>query len=252
MVTVVISTANEEKNIKDCVQSAHLLSEHVLVFDMQSTDNTVRIAEKAGARVVVVEPSGYVEPIRTRAILESKDEWVCILDADERMTPELAAEIKSIVNNPSRPALSPTHYRIPRKNIFGSTWLQHGGWYPDKQIRLINKFAFRDWPARIHSAPSVDGEAGVLVNPITHFFHSNLTHMVAKTIKYEMIESELLFEANRPVQTLTLFRKFFGELLRRLVKFQGFRDGMMGWIESIYQAYSKTITYIFLYEKYIQ
>lgn len=251
MVTVVISTANEEKNIEDCIQSAHLLSEHVIVLDMQSADNTVKIAEKSGAKVVSVEASGYVEPVRKRAIFEAPDEWVCILDADERMTPELASEIQGVVRLPSKATSSPTHYRIPRKNIFGSIWLKYGGWYPDRQIRLIYKPAFRDWPERIHSTPTIDGNAGILTNPIIHFFHGNLTHMVAKTAKYEMIESELLFEAKRPVQTLTFFRKFCGELFRRLIKHQGFRDGMMGWIESVYQAYSKTITYVFLYEKYI-
>jgi len=249
MVTVVISTANESSNIKDCLQSAKLLTDHILVIDMQSSDNTQDIAKAEGARVLSVPPSGYVEPVRKLAMVEAQDDWVCILDADERLTPELASEILGVTNLPSSVG-SPAYYYIPRKNVFGSTWLRHGGWYPDKQIRLIRKSAFQDWPERIHSTPQIVGTSGLLTHPIVHYFHGNLTQMVTKTIKYEMIESELLFQANRPVNAMTFFRKFFGELFRRLVKHQGYRDGMMGWIESIYQAYSKTITYLFLYEKY--
>jgi glycosyltransferase involved in cell wall biosynthesis len=251
MVTVVISTANESLNIKECIQSAKLLTDHILVIDMQSSDNTVDIAKAEGARVLSVPPSGYVEPVRKLGITESTDEWVFMLDADERIAPELASEVRRITNSTPTDN-SPNYYYIPRKNIFGSTWLKHGGWYPDKQIRLIRKSAFQDWPERIHSTPQIIGTSGYLTSPIVHYFHGNLTQMVTKTIKYEMIESELLFEAKRPAQTMTFFRKFFGELFRRLIKHQGYRDGMMGWIESIYQAYSKTITYIFLYEKYVK
>lgn len=251
MVTVVISTANESQNITECIRSAKLLTDHILVVDMQSSDSTPEIARTEGARVISVPPSGYVEPVRKMGILEAHDEWVCILDADERMTAELAKEITDVVKNPSTAQMpTPTHYRIPRKNIFGTTWLRYGGWYPDKQIRLIHTPAFRDWPKRIHSTPQIDGSEGSLRNPILHYFHGNLTQMVVKTIKYETIESALLYEAGKPVNTATFFRKYFGELFRRLIKLQGFRDGMMGWVESIYQAYSKTITYLFLYESY--
>ena len=251
MVTVIICTANESSNIGDCIRSATLLTRTIVVFDMQSTDNTAQIASSLGAQVVSVAPSGYVEPVRKTAIEQAPDEWVCILDADERMTGELAQEIQSVLREPSTTHThKPTHYRIPRKNIFGSTWLKHGGWYPDKQIRLIQKSALRDWPKRIHSTPEIEGTEGSLHNPILHYFHGNLTQMVAKTISYEMIESDLLYEARRPVSVATMFRKYLGELYRRLIKHQGFRDGMMGWIESIYQAYSKTITYLFLYERY--
>jgi glycosyltransferase involved in cell wall biosynthesis len=132
MVTVAISTANESSNIKECIQSAKLLTDHILVIDMQSTDNTVDIARTEGARVLSVPPSGYVEPVRKLALVEAQDDWVCILDADERITPELATEIRSLLNESNES--SPSHYYIPRKNIFGSTWLAHGGWYPDAQI----------------------------------------------------------------------------------------------------------------------
>ncbi len=242
-ITVVINTRNEEKNIEGCVSSAFLLSSKVIVVDMDSTDKTSLIAKKLGANVYDIPPSNYVEPARLYAINKSTTDWVMILDADERITKELAREILGLSDGL-------TNYKIPRKNIFGNhTWLKHGGWWPDHQIRLINKKHLKDWPKRIHSTPRISGDMGYLENPITHYFHGDLESMVEKTIVFENIESDLLHKAKKDSSTPIFFRKYFAELYRRLIKRMGFLDGTVGIIESIYQAYSKTITYLYLYEK---
>lgn len=143
-----------------------------------------------------------------------------------------------------------THYKIPRQNIFGrGQWLRHGGWWPDYQLRFINKKYFKNWPKEIHSSPDINGATGYLKQPLLHYFHGDLTKMVEKTIIFENIESELLFKANKNVTTTTFFRKFLAEFYRRCIKHLGFLDGTVGIIESIYQAFSKTITYLYLYEK---
>ena len=253
MITVVINTRNEQSNIVECIRSAKLLTNDVLVVDMHSTDQTVALAKSENAEVALFDYSGYVEPARLFGIKQAKSQWVFILDADERMTKELALEIQQLLESPPKTTNDQnliTHYRIARKNIFGDTkWLSHGGWYPDYQTRLINKDKLVDWPARIHSTPSIEGNKGHLNNPFIHYFHGNITQMVNKTIKFENVESDLLFDAGRKVNTLTFFRKNLAELFRRLIAQQGYLDGMIGWIESIYQAYSKTITYLFLFEK---
>jgi glycosyltransferase involved in cell wall biosynthesis len=257
MITTLIQTRNEEVNIKDCIQSAKLLSENIIVIDMESTDKTVEIAKSMGAEIKTFKYSKYVEPARAFGISQAKTDWVLILDADERITQEIAQEINEILTK----TMSTTdvgeknnlisHYRISRKNIFGrKKWLKHGGWWPDYQIRLFNKRYLKDWSTRIHSTPVFEGKCSYLSNPLIHYFHGNLEEMVYKTMIYEEIEAELLFQARRPVNTLIFFRKFFGELFRRLILKMGFLDGKYGVIESLYQAYSKTITYIFLYEKY--
>lgn len=214
---------------------------------MESTDKTIDIAKAAGVAVASFPFSHYVEPARSFGIQSAESDWVFILDADERITDELSNEIKQKISNQS----SETQYKVPRKNIFGrQQWLKYGGWWPDYQVRFLNKKAFKSWPKRIHSTPEITGETGFLENPILHYFHGDIEQMVNKTIIFEDIESDLLFEAKRPVSTLTFFRKFAGELFRRLIIKKGFMDGTIGIIESFYQAYSKTITYLFLYEKY--
>ncbi|RJQ38302.1 hypothetical protein C4559_01965, partial [Candidatus Microgenomates bacterium] len=145
------------------------------------------------------------------------------------------------------------YFKVPRKNIFaGVKWLKHGGWWPDQQIRLINKKYFISWPKRIHSTPVINGSIGYLKNSLVHYFHGDLSGMVKKTAIFEDIESDLLFHAKRSSGTGIFFRKFFAELYRRLLKNLGFLDGPFGIIESIYQAFSKTITYLFLYEKHVK
>ncbi len=253
--TVLINTFNEEKNIRECINSVQFLQSKIIVVDMHSNDDTVKLAQRLGAQIYNFTHTSYVEPSRKFAIDKAETDWVLILDADERITKELADEIlKSISAKASMGKQVQdnkyTHYKVPRKNIFATVrWLKHGGWWPDYQIRLINKQYFKTWPKEIHSTPAIEGKAGILKNPIVHYFHGDLESMVEKTIIFEDIESDLLLKADKNVNTLTFFRKFMGELYRRLIKNLGFLDGEIGIIESIYQAFSKTITYLFLYEK---
>jgi len=269
MITVIIHTHNEEKNIGDCINSAKLLTDEIILVDMESTDKTVEIAKSLNVPVFNFPKSNYVEPAREFGISKTNSDWVFILDADERITKELAEEILNVIASEAKQSLrkiaepvpnkvrdlpprddNATHYKIPRKNIFAKTkWLKHGGWWPDYQIRLINKKFLVKWPRQIHSAPTIKGELGYLKNSLIHYFHGDLTSMVKKTVIFEDIESDLLYKAGKKTTTKTFFRKYFAELYRRLIKNFGFLDGTIGIIESIYQAFSKTITYLFLYEK---
>lgn len=245
MITSIIHTHNEESNIVESIESARSLTDAVIVVDMESDDKTVDRAKKQGALVFSFPYHRYVEPARAFGISKARTDWVFILDADERMTKELAEEIKTTLSHTAF-----TYYKLPRKNIFANRkWLKYGGWYPDYQIRLIKKSALILWGKEIHAVPKMRGECGTLRAPLLHYFHPTLANMVDKTIIYEDIESDLLFQAHKRVHTVTFFRKFLGELYRRLIVRAGFLDGPFGIIESIYQAFSKTITYIFLYEK---
>ena len=242
---VIIHTFNAEKSIVDCIKSAKFLTNDITVIDMKSDDKTVQLAKKMVAKIFSFPRFYYVEPAREFGISKVDTDWFLLLDTDERITQKLVEEIKETINNPRY-----SNYKIPRMNIFGKIkWLRHGGWWPDYQTRLINKKAFKSWPKAIHSTPLIEGSTGYLKNPIVHYFHGDLESMVDKTIIFEDIESNLLFQAKKEASVSIFFRKFFGELYRRLIVGLGFQDGEIGIIESIYQAFSKTITYIYLYEK---
>ncbi len=242
-ITVLIHTFNEEKHLQACINSARLLSDTLIVVDMESKDDTAGIAMKNNVTVFTFPPQSYVEPARQFGIEKVKTRWVFILDADERITKELADEILSL--NPSD-----SIYKVPRKEYYAEkVWLKHGGWWPNSQFRLLNKDQFIKWPPQIHSTPEFKGTIGYLKESLLHFSKNDLSEMVKKTLVFENKESDLLFKANKSVNTLMFFRKYFGELFRRLIKNKGFMDGTYGVIESMYQAFSKTITYLFLYEK---
>lgn len=275
-ISAIIFTYNNEKEIKEIIDQGKKLTNEIIVIDLGNSDQTNKVAKELGAKVYPYQHSEYVELAREWGIKKAKSNWVLVLDADERIEDQLINEIKLIINQLSTKNNSPVSssvnniikdkkghkkndskkfndkvscFYIPRKNIFINKWLRYGGWWPDYQLRLINTQYFVSWPMEIHSTPVIKGKPGYLKNPIFHYFHGDLESMVEKTIKFENIESELLLKANRPVSIFTFFRKFLGELWRRMFLRLGFVDGVFGIIESIYQAFSKTITYLFLYEK---
>jgi len=253
-VSTIIHSYNNETLI-DCVQSALLLTKNVFVIGEEKRQQVHNDLKKLGVIFIPFSNREIVEPAREFGINQVKTDWVFLLDADERMTKELVAEITdavfpSDVTSDSSTASVITHYKVPRKEIvFGTRWLKHGGWWPNYQIRLIRKSAFISWPKKIHSTPVINGECGYLDNGLLHYSQNNIEEIVVRTIVFEDKESDLLFQAGRQTNTLTFFRKFLGELWRRLILRLGFLDGNIGIIESIYQAFSKTITYIYLYEK---
>jgi (heptosyl)LPS beta-1,4-glucosyltransferase len=261
LVTVLIYAYNDEENIKRAVDSAKLLSSNIVLIDIGSIDKTAEVAKKSGASIVTLKQLPYVELARMDGVKHAKTEWIFILDSDEVISQDLANEILSVTTSQSQSKSADsnefqpvstrfTSYRVPRKNLFGpSKWLRHGGWWPDLQTRLIKKSALQDWPKIIHSTPKIEGESADLKEALLHYSHGDFSQMVHKTIKFEGTESELLHKAGRRASTLIFFRKFLGELYRRLIKQKGFLDGKEGFAESIYQAYSKTVTYLMLYEK---
>jgi glycosyltransferase involved in cell wall biosynthesis len=247
LINIIIFVYNNEDKIKEIIDNAKILTNKIIVIDLESDDHTTQIAKKKRAVVFTFPHQIYVEPARDFGIKKANSQWVLILDADERITRKLANEIIENIQEAKNQDVG--YFKIPRKNIFIDQWLKHGGWWPDYQIRLINKKYYKDWPKEIHSTPQIEGKTMTLKNPLLHYFHGDLNKMVEKTIIFEDIESDLLFRAGRTASTVTFFRKFFGELFRRMFRNLGFLDGTCGIIESIYQAFSKTITYLYLYEK---
>jgi glycosyltransferase involved in cell wall biosynthesis len=224
------------KNINECVKSARLLTSNIIIVGEENID---------GVKIIPFPRVDIVEKAREFAIKQSQTDWVFLLDADERMTPELAEEVKKVIESDQY-----SFYKVPRKEIiFQKKWLKHGGWWPNYQTRLIKKEALVSWPKEIHSTPVIKGEAGYLTNHLLHYSQNDIEEIVKRTIVFEDMESDLLDQADKQVDILTFFRKFLGELYRRLIKRFGFLDGEIGIIESIYQAFSKTITYLYLYEK---
>ena len=121
----------------------------------------------------------------------SKNDWILSLDADERISPELAKEIQSsIINHKS----SVDGYWIPRKNIIFGKWIEHTGWYPDYQFRLFKKGKGKFEEKHVHEMIKLEGEAGKLESPIIHYNYENISHFLKKTLLYTENEANQLTE----------------------------------------------------------
>ncbi|MBI3696255.1 MAG: glycosyltransferase family 2 protein, partial [Acidobacteria bacterium] len=132
-VSVLVPVKNEELNITACLESL-CWADEVFVVDSQSTDATVRLAEAAGARVVQFHYQGGEKKKNwSLSHLPFGDEWVLIVDADERVPPELADEIDAAVNRTG----GPDGYYVNRRLIFLGRWIRHAGWYPSWNLRLF-------------------------------------------------------------------------------------------------------------------
>jgi len=242
--SIIIVARNEQEMIEDCLKSAVWVDELILL-DTGSNDKTIKIAESYGAKIILSQTKERdFAAWHNQGKKEAKNDWLFKLDADERITPELQKEIQMVIKN--REYLV---YALPRRNFLLGEPMSYGGWYPDYQIRLFKKEKLIRWEGKLHERPIFKGELGYLKNPMMHLTHRDLSTMVEKTKDWSKIEAQLLFNANHPPVTWwRILRMMFAEFWERGLKKQGWRDGTVGWIEIIFQMFSRFITYARLWE----
>ncbi|MDX1991745.1 MAG: glycosyltransferase family 2 protein [bacterium] len=238
----IILTYNEAGHIQDCIRSVSF-ADSVLVFDSYSTDATVELARQAGARVQQRVFDNYAD--QRNAALESVEgqaEWVLFIDADERVSPELAAEIRS--------ALEQAEYagwRMPRHNYIFNRLTLGAGWYPDYQTRLLRVGkAHYDPTRKVHEVVVLDGSLGTLQHPLVHHNYRDLAHFIAKQRRYTAYEAQILYQqGTRPrpqnyiLQPLRHFRWRFFQL-------KGYQDGLHGLRLSLLMAWYEWRKYVLL------
>lgn len=235
-ISVVINTLNEEKNIEVAIKSAKRISNDIVVVDMFSDDNTAKIARKSGARVYQHERMGYVEPARNYAIEKANNDWIFVLDADERITKTLAKRIQRYLEN--GPA---DYYAIPRKNIIFGKWIKHSRWWPDYNIRLFKKGKVT-WDNHIHSVPITTGQGKDMPSEnsnyaIKHYHYTSVEQYISRLNRYTSIqakERDFFKWQNLVVSPLREFNsRFFAG--------QGYKDGLHGLALALLQAFSELV-----------
>jgi len=184
-VSVLVPTLNEERNLPACLASVAWADE-IVVLDSHSGDATAAIAEAAGARVVRRRFDDFATH-KNWALdnVEFRNDWVFILDADERATPELEAEIRRTVTDPR----ARSGYYIARRNIFDGTWIRHANMFPDHQLRLFRRGHCRYEARIVHEHLVCDGPTGVLEAPVTHHDDKGLERYVARHNTYSSLEA---------------------------------------------------------------
>jgi glycosyltransferase involved in cell wall biosynthesis len=242
-VSVAIVTKDEEKNIRDALQSIRDVAEIVIV-DAFSADRTLDICREYTEKIYQAEWKGYAKQ-KQMAIEHAKGPWVFILDSDERFTESLYEEISNIVNKNNGIY---SGYYVSRKNFFLGKWIRHGGWWPDYTLRFFLKDKAFMKNRKVHEKVIVKGKVGHLKNPLEHYTYRNISDYIKKMENYSTLSAEELKEKGvRPgiikmvLHPLFTFLKMF--FLRR-----GFMDGVHGLILAILYGYYTFIKYLKLWE----
>lgn len=251
--SVTVVAKNEEAVIGECLESVKWANE-IIVVDTGSTDKTIEIAKKAGAKVFQYPQKEEIDysSWRNYALRQAQGEWVLYLDADERVTPLLRKEIESKVRKSKihKEEGESVAYAIPRRNIRLGREMRYGGWWPDYVLRLIKKEKLIKWEGKLHEQPKIEGEISKLNEPLIHFSHrGTFEHKLANTIEWSKLEAEMLFDSKHPPMNVKRFLGAMGrEFYKRMIKYQAWRDGTEGILEAIYQVFSVFITYARLWE----
>ncbi|MBU4353688.1 glycosyltransferase family 2 protein [Patescibacteria group bacterium] len=239
-ISAIIITKNEDARIEECIKSI-VWADEVIVVDNGSTDKTIEIAKRLKANVVV-DASHDFSRLRNKGASVAQETWLLYIDADERVTTELQKEILKT----TRQMAGRVHgYYISRTNFY----LGHEWPAKDKMIRLMKKDALISWQGKLHEHPEIRGVIGELKEPLIHNTHRTLSEMVEKTNQWSEVEADLRLCANHAHMVWWRFLRVMGSAFwRSYICEGGWKAGIVGWIESIYQAFSVFITYAKLWE----
>ncbi|MCA9373252.1 glycosyltransferase family 2 protein [Candidatus Woesebacteria bacterium] len=242
-VSAIILAKNEATMLPGCLHTLRWCSE-VLIIDDGSTDGTASVAEDAGARVISFKHQSFARK-REEGAKHAASPWLLYIDSDERVTPELVAEISAALHEKQSLAA----YSINRENIFFGQAMHHGGWETDVVTRLIKKDQLSGWKGEIHESPKISGEIGQLQEPLVHFSHRSVSDGLLKSADWTKTEALLLSKTiDKPVTLPVIIRKGLGEFWRRVIQKRGYRDGMVGYIEGLIQAINRVLVYIQIWE----
>jgi len=253
-VSVLIPVKNEEANLAACLDSVRWADE-IFVVDSQSTDNTARVALTAGAQVVQFQYTGAGPKKKNWSLahLLFRNEWVLIVDADERVPPELAAEIRESISRSD----GPDGYYINRRFVFLDHWIRHCGWYPSWNLRLfrhrLGRYETVDVDApntgdnEVHEHVVLNGRAGYLRHDLLHHDYKGLFHYIERHNRYSDWDSAVYLQLRRqplwtrdqlngPLRRKRMLKRLWTRLpFRPLLRFlymyllrAGFLDGAAG------------------------
>ena len=241
--SVVVITRNEAANVRAALESARWADELVVV-DSGSTDDTLRIAREFADRVTVHGWEGYGAQKNHAAGLAAHD-WILSLDADERVSPALAREIRSLLD--SEPAAR--GYRCPRVTRYLGRWIRSTDWYPDLQLRLYDRRAAR-WNDRlVHESVVVDGPVGRLRGELEHHAYRDVSHHVQTIDRYTTLAARQMRREGRRAGWIDLAARPPAAFLRNYVLRGGLRDGARGLIVSLLNAGYVFLKFLKLWER---
>lgn len=239
MITAIIPTLNEENFIEEAIASVSFADE-IIVVDSYSQDHTIEFAERHKVKIVQRKFDNFSSQ-KNFAIGLAKHDWIYILDADERVSPDLKEEILNAVQNPN----NCVGFYIYRTFYFKETRIRFGGWQTDKVIRLFKKESCRYDGKLVHEQILYEGKIGFLENRIDHFSYKDFHQYTGKLDLYSSLQARELLEAKKKITLLHRWVKpGFRFFVLYFIRF-GFLDGSRGYTlaklhtEAVKQRYLK-------------
>ena len=242
-VTAIVITRNEAAHIRAALASLSFADEIILV-DSESTDDTVTIAREFTDHIVVRPWPGYVEQKNFAASLATHD-WIFSLDADERVTPGLADEMRAAIEAAAPDAAG---FRVPRVTWHLGRWIRSTDWYPDHQLRLYHRARARWTGHLVHESVQADGAVRTLSGELLHYAYRDLTHHWQTMNHYTSLAARQMFERGRRARWWHLLLHPPAAFLRNDLLRGGFRDGVPGLIISAMNARYVGLKYAKLWE----
>lgn len=236
--SAVIITKNEEHNIVRCLESLKIADE-IIIIDSHSTDRTVEIAEEQGAKVYSVPWKGF-GAAKQEGVNRASGKWIISIDADEALTPELAGEIKDVMEKVDGYA----GFHLKRRTMFLGRWIYHCGWYPDYVLRLFQKSKGNFNDAIVHEKVELDGRTGYLNGELLHYCYISLEQYLEKSNRYTTLGAEEAYRLNKQASLFDIIFKPAIAFIKHYISKQGFRDGLEGFILSVLSAIAVMVKYV--------
>lgn len=227
--SAIVIAKNEARNIEACLDTVAFCDERIVV-DSGSTDDTAKLAESKGARVVQNDWAGFGAQ-KNFALSLATGDWVLSIDADERVTPALQAEIMAAIVRTDADG-----YEMPRLSTFCGRQMRHSGWYPDYVLRLFRRGRARFSDDAVHERVLCDGAVGRLNAPLQHEPVLRLEDALSRMDRYSTSGAEKLASSGKRVWFITGIARGLWSFVRTYVIRAGFLDGREGFLLAVANA----------------
>lgn len=267
MISVVLATHNEEKNLPMCLDAVKDFADEIIIADGESTDKTVEIAKQYGARIIATTNKPNFHINKQMAMDKAKGELVLQLDADEIVDEELkkfitelhskilkqvqddGGKIEGDVSN----LVLPAAWWVKRKNYFLGRFLTKGGQYPDPVIRLYRNGHARLPQKDVHEQMEVDGEIGWAEGHLLHYGTPSFTDYLSKWNRYTSFKAGQLAEQHAELSYFNTLKYMFAlptiTFFSLLLRHRGYKDGFAGFVFALFSGLHHSVAYLKLWEK---
>lgn len=228
--SVIIITKNESRHIAECIDSVAFADE-IIVVDSGSSDDTFAISRAKGAIVTQTADWPGFGRQKNRALDLATKDWVLSIDADERVTPDLAREIQRTLQNPRADA-----YRISRLSNFQGRWIRHSGWWPDPVLRLFKRGTARFSDAIVHESVQSPGPVATLKHHFLHYPYADMESLIGKTNRYSSDAALIMHEQGKTTSPLGAAGHALWTFIRIYFVRRGFLDGKEGFVLAVSAA----------------